>query len=296
MTEIVHEQFILLSSEGEKLRANIRFIPDGRQKPVVLFLHGFKGFKDWGGFPDMLTRLAEVGFVTIAFNFSHNGISEDLQNFTELDRFAHNTPSREIDETFDVLQSIAMFQNIPIDRAEIDVDRIGLMGHSRGAGVAIIVGARSKLCRAVAALSPIATFDRYSDRMKREWRETGWVKMKNARTGQEMPVSRDLLDDLELNAEKLNVPLAASRFPSLDKPLMIVAGAVDITTPVQEAESVASSARGPLTELHVIPQTGHTFGTEHPYAGTTPAFDTAIAFAAGFFTRYLITDPVPISR
>lgn len=290
---ITHERFELLSSEGEKLRSDMRYLRDGRRKPVIVFLHGFKGFKDWGGFPDMLTRLASSGFVTIAFNFSHNGIGEDLLNFTELDRFAHNTPSREIAETLDVLQAISLVKDIPIDPEEIDVNHIGLVGHSRGAGVAIVAGARSKLVRAVAALSPIGKFDRYSERMKKEWRETGWVTMKNARTGQDMPVSRYLLDDLELNASRLDVPLAASRYPSLSKPLLIVAGAVDITTPLHEAEAVAYAAKGPLTELHVIEHTGHTFGTEHPYSGMTPAFDSAISFAENFFQKYLVVQRVP---
>lgn len=292
---VCHERFTFLSAEGEKLRSDIRFVKDGRRKPVILFLHGFKGFKDWGGFPDMLERLAAEGFVTIAFNFSHNGIGEDLMNFKELDRFAHNTPSREIAETMDVLHAISSGVQLPIEDTEIDRDTIGLMGHSRGAGVAIVVGARSKLVRAVAALSPIGKFDRYSERMKKEWRETGWVTMKNQRTGQDMPVSRDLLDDLEFNQEELDVPLAASRYPSLNKPLLIVAGAADITTPVHEAESVASAADGELTEFHIIPQTGHTFGIEHPYAGTTTAFDSAIRFAANFFRKYLVEDRVPIS-
>jgi pimeloyl-ACP methyl ester carboxylesterase len=106
-------------------------------------------------------------------------------------------------------------------------------------------------------------------------------------------VSRDLLDDLEHNAARLDVPLAASRYPSLEKPLLIVAGAADITTPVHEAEAVATAAEGPLTEFHIIPQTGHTFGTEHPYGGTTIAFDSAIGFTANFFRKYLVEERVP---
>src|SRR5579872_1935801 len=103
---MIHTQFVIPSREGEKLRADLRYEPDGKQKPVILFVHGFKGFKNWGPFPAVCKRIAAQGFVSIAFNFSHNGVGEDLMNFSELDRFADNTFSRELDELADVINEI----------------------------------------------------------------------------------------------------------------------------------------------------------------------------------------------
>jgi len=127
---MIYKEFILHSREGEKLRSALRYEPTGVKKPVVIFVHGFKGFKDWGPFPTVCARLAERGFVSIAFNFSHNGIGEDLMNFTELDRFAENTVSRELDELTDVIAEITTLENIPIEKNEIRNDIIGLHGHS----------------------------------------------------------------------------------------------------------------------------------------------------------------------
>jgi dienelactone hydrolase len=85
---MIHKEFILHSREGEKLRGDLRYEPSGKKKPAIIFLHGFKGFKNWGPFPFVCEQIASHGFISIAFNFSHNGIGEDFLNFTELDRFA----------------------------------------------------------------------------------------------------------------------------------------------------------------------------------------------------------------
>jgi uncharacterized protein len=44
--------------------------------PVILFVHGFKGFKDWGAFPDACEEFARVGFAVVAFNLSLNGVGK----------------------------------------------------------------------------------------------------------------------------------------------------------------------------------------------------------------------------
>src|ERR1022692_4310700 len=50
------------------------FYKDGRDaKPIVIFLHGFKGSKDWGACNLMARHFASKRFVFVKFNFSHNG-------------------------------------------------------------------------------------------------------------------------------------------------------------------------------------------------------------------------------
>ena len=159
-----HERFELYSREGEILRADLRYVPSGSPKPAIVFLHGFKGFKDWGPFPTMLEELAKAGFITLGFNFSHNGIGEDLMTFTELERFARNTFTRELDETDDVLHALVLSEKVPLPAEEFDRDAIGLMGHSRGASLAILVASQSSLVRAVVGLSPVSDFNRFSER------------------------------------------------------------------------------------------------------------------------------------
>ena len=62
---------------------------------VIILAHGYKGFKDWGMFPYAAAQLSQTHHV-LTFNFSHNGIGEYLEQFSELEKFAVNTYSREL--------------------------------------------------------------------------------------------------------------------------------------------------------------------------------------------------------
>ena len=48
---------------------------------------------------------AERGYFVLSFNFSHNGIGENLTEFTELDKFADNTFSLELEELNEVIDA-----------------------------------------------------------------------------------------------------------------------------------------------------------------------------------------------
>jgi dienelactone hydrolase len=290
---MIHKEFILHSREGEKLRADLRYEADGKKKPVIIFVHGFKGFKNWGPFPSVCEHIAASGLISIAFNFSHNGVGDDLLNFTELDRFAENTFSRELDELSDVIGEIVSLKNIPIEPNEIHPDAIGLHGHSRGASIAILEARRHRMIRAVAAWAPVSYFNRYTDRQKEEWRKLGYAEMQNARTGQIMRLNETLLEDIEKNAERLDILAAATAITSQEKALLLVAGSEDLTAKPEESQEIYDAASKQFAELHIIPQTGHTFGAEHPYKGSTPALDTATRSTLQFFRKYLIDHPIP---
>jgi uncharacterized protein len=284
---MTHNQFELYSRSGEILRADLRYMPTGEAKPAIIFMHGFKGFKDWGPFPAMLEELANSGFVTLAFNFSHNGIGDDLMNFTELDRFAENTFTRELEEVGDVVRAVAACESIPISPVELDPNAIGLLGHSRGAAMSILSGSKLRQVQCVAALSPVSTVERYSERAKKRWREQGTFDVLNQRTKQVMSLNVTLLDDLEQHSEELNILNAAAEYPKLQKPLMLVCGSEDLTTPLKETHLIVEAARGPLTELQIIPHAGHTFNAVHPFQGWTEPLKQVIEVSKAFFAKSL---------
>ncbi len=235
----------------------------------------------------MLEEFARSGFVTLAFNFSHNGVGDDLLNFTELDRFARNTFTRELEETNDVVRALSELNSIPLPPEELDPNAIGLMGHSRGAAIAILAGAESRLVRAIAALSPVSDFNRYSERQKEKWRKAGYFEVLNQRTKQVMRLDVGLLEDLELNRERLDILKAAQNIARLQKPLLLIAGEQDLTTKPEEAEKIAQAADGPLTEIRLIPNTGHTFAAEHPFKDMSEPMRKVIELAENFFKSNL---------
>ena len=48
--------------------------------PVLVYCHGFKGFKQWGHVPFIHEYFATGEYAVIAFNHSHNGVIGDAED------------------------------------------------------------------------------------------------------------------------------------------------------------------------------------------------------------------------
>lgn len=256
-------QFTVTSTRGDAVHGDVRFREDGRIKPAVVFCHGFKGFKDWGPFPEWGRRLAEAGFVSVLFNFSHNGVSPERPTaFTELDRFAENTFTRELDDLRAVLDALASghFAGVPLDAG-----RIGLTGHSRGGGTVILQASRDRRVRALATWSSVSSLvERFTGPQIEDWERQGYTEVVNQRTGQHMRLNRTLYDDALAHRDALDVRAAAV---TIDAPWLIVHAVDDETVPFDAAEVLKDAH--PDAEL-VEAAGGHTFGGAHPFDGEVP--------------------------
>src|SRR5690606_15053818 len=74
------------------------------QKPLVIFCHGYKGFKDWGAWDLVANHFAEAHFFFVKFNFSHNGGTMDQPiDFPDLESFAENNYSKELEDLDDLI-------------------------------------------------------------------------------------------------------------------------------------------------------------------------------------------------
>jgi dienelactone hydrolase len=280
---IVHQRFSIAASDGETLYGDARFPAQGSSAlPVVIFIHGFKGFKDWGSIPYICESFARHGFYALAFNFSHNGVEGHSSEFTRLDRFARNTFSREVRELHEIVDAVVA-RTIP-DADRVDAKRIALVGHSRGGGIAILEAARDERVGAVAAWASVADFNRYSEAQKKRWRESGYFETKNMRTGQIMRLDVTLLEDLEKNEALLDVGAAAA---ALGRPFLILHGEQDLSVKIDNGEALAAKGTAGMTEFIPIPRTNHTFGAVHPFAGTNPVLELAIERTAAFFRHRL---------
>lgn len=277
--DISHTRFTITASDGETLYCDARYRDEADRRPVVIFIHGFKGFKEWGSIPHICESLADRGFYTISFNFSHNGVECDSQEFTRLDKFALNTFSREVREVQEVIGAVNAGS---IPRADLaDAGAIGLVGHSRGGGIAILAAGRQPEVRALAVWASVADFNRYTDAQRERWRQAGAFETKNMRTGQIMSLDVSLLDDLENNAEALDISRATA---SLRRPLLILHGEQDLSVRIEDGDRLFTLADERLTEFVHIPRTNHTFGAVHPFEGTNAVLDDAIRRTGEFLT------------
>ena len=241
-------------------------------------MHGFKGFKDWGFFPLLGRRLAAAGHAVVGFNFSGAGIGPDLERFTDLEAFARNTLSAEAEELGRVVEWVRSGDLLP-RRPQA----VGVLGHSRGGGQAILLAGRSGDCDALATWSSVSTFDRWSEATRREWRERGRIHVLNSRTGQQMPMDVTLLDDFERNRESLDVGKAAR---AVEAPWLIVHGTEDLTVRPEEARALAREA--PHARLLLIEGAGHTYEVGHPCRVPSRELLEAIEASERHFARWLL--------
>lgn len=251
-------------------------------RPAVVICHGFKGFMEWGFFPSLGTLLAERGFVAVRFNLSGSGMRPGRDRVDDPDAFRANTHSREVDDLMAVLAATGT----EIAAGLVDTERIGLFGHSRGGGNALIASAREPWrdrVRALVTWAAVADFDRYSPDQKETWRREGELPVVNARTGQKLALGLCLLVDLEAHRPRLDPTAAAARRRA---PWLIVHGGRDESVPAAEGERLAAQAAAPA-ELLLLPEADHTFGSRHPFAGPSPGLIQALNATQGWFRKHL---------
>lgn len=278
--KVVETAAVLTNDEGLPVRCDVR-VPEGAGPfPVVVLLHGFKGFKDWGMFPPTARRLAARGLATVCLNTSRNGVAERPEEFTDLEGFARNTPRRELLDVKLVLDAAAAGRL----GATLDGGRTGLLGHSRGGGVVVLVAAGDARVRCVVTWASICRFDRYTRRTIESWRHTGRREVPNVRTGQVLWMNREVLEDLEARREEYDLQAAGAR---LTAPLLAIHGERDEAVDPEESVRLVEWAASPDKRLLCLPKTGHTFGAAHPWNGGSPAWERAVDESAEWFRRWL---------
>jgi pimeloyl-ACP methyl ester carboxylesterase len=259
-------------------------------RPCLLFIHGFKGFKDWGFGPyigNYFSRsdaqTGNKGFFVLIFNFSHNGIGENLLEFTELEKFAQNTFSLEIKELSGLIEAYLSGYF-----GKISNRQIGLLGHSRGGAISILTAKLKSEVNAVAVWSSVSKLDRYTEKQKEKWRKNGFFEVFNTRTKQKMKLNLSLLEDIEKNKhDLLNLEQAVKE---LNRPLLIAHGEQDLSVSIKEAKELYNWSDKNLAEFHRIPTAGHTYGIKHPFEGTNPKFEELLQITMKFFNNNLPAD------
>ncbi len=266
-TRPLHGEVIRLDARRPGAPPGVRPIDAPEPRTAVLVVHGFKGFKDWGFFPHVCERLAADGHAVVSFNGSRNGVGPSLMDFTDLEGFGTNTYSHEVGDVHHMLDHLTS----GVWTGGRPPDAVGILGHSRGGGVGVVAASERDDIASLATWAAISTFYRWTPDEREEWARRGVVHVANARTGQQMPLYREVLDDLEANRRRFDVLAAAGRVKA---PWLVVHGTEDATVPLAEAEALAQA--GPDARLEVVAGSGHAFEAVHPFEGPTPGLDRAV--------------------
>jgi pimeloyl-ACP methyl ester carboxylesterase len=278
---IIKNIIIPSSNHSRSISADYRYSKRHTYKqPLIIFVHGFKGFKDWGVFNLFAEAFAEVGFIFLKLNLSHNGTTlEQPEYHADLETFGQNNFSIELDDLKDVIDYCTSGKD-KILSPLIDVDNIHLIGHSRGGGLALLKANEDTRINKVVTLAAISDLTtRWPQSFLDEWRTKGVQYIPNSRTGQMMPLYVQLYDDVLNNSERLSIPKAVK---SMTQNLLAFHGTADETLPVSMAYDIKKWK--PKTELVIFEDANHVFGAAHPWEKDSlpPLFKAIVKKSAEF--------------
>lgn len=228
-------------------------VPDNFRNELLVFVHGYMGFKDWGAWNVMERFFVDRGFAFCKLNLTHNGGTvENGIDFPDLEAFSMNSYTKELDDIHHALDWLeTQFDALP---------NIHLMGHSRGGGDVLLAGADKRVSSVItlAAISSVAK--RFSDEsMIESWRKDQIRYTVNQRTKQRMPHDFSQYTDYVANQARLDIENAVK---NLEKPLLLIHGENDNSVAISEGEELAAWSN---RTLHRIPTADHVFGASHPW-------------------------------
>jgi pimeloyl-ACP methyl ester carboxylesterase len=249
--------------EGKHIKpclVDVFYTSNNKPKPIVVFCHGYKGFKDWGAWNLMAEVFAEAGFFFVKFNFSHNGGTvEQPIDFPDLDAFGNNNYTKELDDLESVIDWVLTNSSL---KKEINTDDISLIGHSRGGGIVTIKSEEDMRIKKVITLAGVSDYKSRFPKNERfqKWKERGVYYVKNGRTHQEMPHFYQFYEDFDKNENRLTIARAVKK---LQIPHLIIHGDNDTSVSINEA--ISQHKWNPKSQLEIIKGANHVFGTSHPW-------------------------------
>ncbi|HJN63171.1 MAG: alpha/beta hydrolase [Flavobacteriales bacterium] len=245
--------FIIIGRGNRPILIDVTYKKNKKGKRVVVFSHGFKGFKDWGAFNQIAETFAENNFVFVKFNFSHNGTtSSDPIEFVDLKAFGNNNFCKELDDLGFVLDWV---------EENFNPKEISLFGHSRGGGISMLKTAEeNRISKVVSWASP----SDFTNKMPKErialWEEKGVAFVYNGRTKQNMPMYFQFYENCIANKDRIDIKKAVE---GIKIPQLIIHGSEDPTVKLREAKNLQKW--NPDSQLHIIKGADHVLGAFHPY-------------------------------
>ncbi len=239
---------------------DVFYKPTNKKKQLVIFCHGYKGFKDWGCWDKVAKNFVDENIFFIKFNFSHNGGTlKNPIDFPDLKAFGENNFTIELQDLEDVINWISNnseFEN------EVDVNDITLIGHSRGGGIVLIKALENKQVSKVITWNGVSDFgSRFpKDEQLEQWQKEGIIHILNGRTLQQMPHTYQFYQNFKENEERLTIKNVVKK---LTKPQLIITGSNDTVVTPKEGEIMHSW--NPKSTLIEIDEMNHVLGGKHPW-------------------------------
>ena len=265
----IEKNTVLKRANNKPIVIDTFYSKEKSNQPIVLFCHGYKGFKDWGPWNIMAKKIAEAGFCFIKFNFSHNGGTiENPIDFPDLEAFGNNNYTKELDDVDAVLNWIETRFN---NHENVDPSKIYLIGHSRGGGISILKTAEDSRIKKLITLASVCDFEKRTATIGdlNSWKTEGVKFVTNGRTKQQMPHYFQFYKDFKENKNRLDIKRASKK---INVPQLIIHGDCDTSINILEAENL--HLWNPKSELKIIKGADHVFNTKHPWESETLSLES----------------------
>lgn len=227
--------------------------------PAVLFLHGYKGYAEWGCWNLMADELAQSGISCFRLDFSGNGTTTDCPDaIVDLAAWSENNYTQEVRDALAAMREIV--------KAGM---RVVLMGHSRGGGIATIAAATSKNTRfSCSGLILMASVSDFGARFPKQenlqaWEKTNRFEVQNQRTGETYHHQYSFYEDYLRHRRLLEIRRQAKR---IECPVFLTHAEDDLAVSIEESkilENCLVQSRNVITQW--LPGGGHVFGMREPW-------------------------------
>jgi pimeloyl-ACP methyl ester carboxylesterase len=240
---MTRKKFETLNTENLKIKGEI-FKPEGKGKfPSIIFLHGLTGTYREGKNKVIIEDLARAGFLVVGFDFTHEALSISEGDFKDL------TITQEVNDAFSVLKFIK--DNLSV----VDIERIGLIGHSMGGVIACIVASKEPNFKSLAILStvwdPKKETPGHLETTPEIWEKQGWVIFP---------------PDWEIGDKKLGFSFYKSLLtyeplevvPKITQPTLVLHGEIDDIVPINDSKKYYETLKS-VKKLVIIKKGDHIF-------------------------------------
>ncbi len=269
---------VLEGPHNKPILLDYQYKAQEQKQPLVIFCHGYKGYKDWGAWDLVMDAFAQANTIFVKFNFSHNGGTVDQPiDFPDLEAFGNNNFTKELDDLEAVIDWC--LQKAPF-ATSIDPKQVTLIGHSRGGGIVTIKAAENHKITKVITWAGVSDYgSRFpTGEALAFWEKQGVSYIENSRTKQQMPHYFQFYKDFAANQERLRIQRAVKAMPQA---LLVCHGTEDPTVLLAEAELLHQWANN--STLFTL-DTDHVFGAKQPWKQDTmpEALEKVVAESIGF--------------
>jgi len=267
---VLHHPFLLQRSTGRDIHG-AWYVPETDACGTVLFLHGYKGYMDWGAWRRVADQFAARGWRFLRINFTHNGTTpEQPSEFSDLAAFAANTYSKERDEAVEVLRALRSPGCTEESKRAANLP-LCVIGHSRGGGIACLAAAEADRLlnsQSLPGVDHLVTWAAVADFESRfpkgeeleTWKASGKREIINHRTRQRLHHNWSFYEDFTAQRDRLLIETAVRAFKGR---MLIAHGQDDAAVSVDHALQLNSWAA--QSELFLMETSGHTFGSSEPW-------------------------------